>query len=542
MKAAVLLPILFCLPAARAASPDAADLVRQGIASYEAGDYPAAARAFRSADVARPDDPRIAFDMATAEAAAGDADKAVELFRQAALARDQRLAAESHYNLGTLAAGQARALFGEAPQNATPEVRQKGLGLLGQAVAHYRDCLDVDEHHAAARHNLETIRLWIKHMEALWAQRDRRKQRDEMGLLEFLAMIEARQRELRLTAKALESEPDSPRRRQELSTAQTAQRLLGEEIEPLKEKIAAALEPQQPPGQAGIPPTPSADAEKAAQVLARLADDAGTAMSAAADRLAGGDAAKAVERQTGAVDKLDQIYLGVVPFVQLVQRAIATQQGLIDEVTPAAEEPDDNKDVDLADPAWNQGLLARWAEILPAKAQQELEQIESGSAAAAGTPAGSSPAGQGPDPEAIAKQLEGIKQSLQKAVELGSKVHEAAADAAARLDDKKPALALPAQEESLKLLKEIADPLPKQDQQQGDDQKDQKQDNQSQQQQQQQQGQQQGQPQDQQPRDLSEQQAEAVMRKVRERQRERDEMQKQLQRFLSRPGEVERDW
>ena len=55
--------------------------------------------------------------------------------------------------------------------------------MLVEAIGHYRDCLRLDAGHADARFNLETLRLWIKHMEALWAERDRQQKRDETDLL-----------------------------------------------------------------------------------------------------------------------------------------------------------------------------------------------------------------------------------------------------------------------------------------------------------------------------------------------------------------------
>ncbi len=165
--------------------------VRDGIRQFQAGDMKTAGKAFAEADVARPDDLRIAFDRACVYAATGDSDKARELLQQAALSRDVTLAVGAHYNLGCLVADQARAVFGQKPVEATREQRSQGLGLLAAAVGHYRDCLRLDAEHAEARHNLEVIRLWIKHMQSVWQERDRQQTRQEMNLLEFLAMLES---------------------------------------------------------------------------------------------------------------------------------------------------------------------------------------------------------------------------------------------------------------------------------------------------------------------------------------------------------------
>jgi len=534
-KPALALLALLLMPVpALAGLRDAAQKVKQGVRHYNEQDYTAAAKAFAEADVAQPDDPQIAYDRACAMAAAGDVDKATELYQQAALSPDRTLATRCYYNLGCLAAAKARGLFGEKPEEAAPQVRQEGLGLLASAVGYYRDCLKLEENHTDARHNLEVIRLWIKHMQALWEERDRQKQREEMNLLEFLMMIEARQRELRASSRSMVAAPDSPQRRQALTTTESSQRSLAEEIEPLKEKIAGELQqPQQAPGTpSGPAATPApADVEKAVNILTGLADETAQAMIAAADQLDAGPPGEAVKQQAAALEKLDQIYMVVVPFPNLVQRAIATQQGLIEQVAPIVEEPDQQDQIDFGEAAWNQRFVARWGQVLGPKAEQGLKHLETMDPAAMAAAVPGGPRGGAPDPEALKQQMEGLKQSMEKAVELAPKVQELADEAAADLEQEKPADALPKQEEALKLLKEIADPLPKQDQQQDQQQQDQQQSDQEQQQQQKQQQ-----------RDLSKQQAESVLRKARDRQRERREMEKQLQRYLYRPGQVEKDW
>jgi hypothetical protein len=525
---------------------EAAEKVRQGIAHFRAGEYQKAVRAFQEADVALPENPRIAFDQACALAARGDAEKAADLLIKAALARNRPLAARSHYNLGGLAAQKAQAVFGEKPREAPPEVRDEGMALLAEAVGHYRDCLALDENHADARHNLEVIRLWIKHMQAVWQQRDRQKERDELGLLEFLLLIESRQRELRLAAQAIAGEADSPRRRQALVTLEDSQRTLADEIEPLKEKIREVLKPDPGAGQPGpagagaqgaLSLSPE-EAEKAIELLSGLANDARRAMSTAADLLHGGSVAEAVDSQTEAVEGLNQLYVAVVPFASLLQRAIAAQEGLVDRVAAVVEDPKLDQPPDLHESAWDQRIVGGWAEALGPKAEHQLKGLEGldPSAMAAAAPSGQA------DPEAMKEQIEGLKRSMQKAVELGPQVKTLADEAAAHLGEKKPTEALPKQEEALKLLEEIAEPLPKQNQeQQGDQNQDgQQQDDESQQQQQS--GNDQPERQDRRPQDLSRRQAEAVLRKVRDRQRDRRRLDQELQEYLYRPDAVEEDW
>jgi len=549
----ILLGLLAVPGVVSAGSGDAADKVERGIKHYSAGDYKAAAAAFAEADVAQPDDPRIIFDRACVYAAAGDVERAVELFQTAALSPDPALAARCHYNRGRLAAGKAQAVFGERPEDASAEIRQEGLQLLIQAVGHFRDCIEMEPDHADARHNLEVIRLWIKHMQSLWQERDRQKQRDEMNLLEFLLSVEARQRQLRATGKLLVAQLDSPKRRQALSAAGTSQRSLAEEIGPLKEKIAQMLAaPQQAPGQpaagpsAGTPLPPSSsqpDSQDAAGLLNTLADEVAQAMLSAAGELDGRRPADAVKSQTDAVAKLDEIYKIVVPYPRLLRRALDTQQELVDRAAPAEETPEETPDAqspqehpreDIEGLAWTQGFVAGWSGSLVPKAEQGLEGLKSGAPSA-----GKDPRQTSSDAKSGEKQIEGLRQSMQKAVELGPKVQALTAEAASDLQNRKPADALPKQQQALKLLKEIAEPLPKQqqkNQQNQDEKKKEREKNKPQKKDQQQEKQQRK------PRDLSKEQAKALFRKVRRRQDERQKLRKQAQQYFSSPAKVERDW
>ena len=202
----LLAALLMTLPLAADAfgsSREASRRVAEGLRFYQARDYKAAAQAFAEADVALPENATIAFNRACVHAAQGESEKASGYFQTAAASRDQKLAADSHYNLGCVAVAQARSLFGKAPEEAAPEARDQGMRLLGEAVGHYRDCLQMDAGHEAARRNLEILRLWIKHMREVWADRDRQKRREEMDLLEFLDMIQTEQQRLRGMAKAL---------------------------------------------------------------------------------------------------------------------------------------------------------------------------------------------------------------------------------------------------------------------------------------------------------------------------------------------------
>ena len=540
--------------------------VREGIRLFSAGDFDAAGKAFTEADVAEPENPTITFDRACALRASGDIDKAKELFQEASLARDGGVASRSHYNLGCLSAEQGRAALGDDPVAASPEQRQQGMSLLLAAVGSYRDCLRLDEDHADARHNLELIRLFIKHIQSQWEQQDREKAREEMNLLEFLAMIEQRQTALRSTVRVLNDEPDSPQRRQTTSEAAESQAELKEEIEPLKEKITAEFQAvqQAQAGNAPLGQTPPDDsqAQQAQKLLTQLADEAGGLMADAVSRIEATEFGDAGQKQREVLDRLNQIFMAVAPFSNVLQRATEQQEQLTvnsealtasegEEDTAESDQPDSETDVkaDFPELQWKQGQVTDWSRMLSLKAQAELPGVESQlqSVQSQGQPPQATPPDDGtanphggqPDQSA---QLEAMKQSLEKAIELGPKVVEHSTAAADSLNESDIPGALPDQQEALKLLREIAEPLSQQNQpqdnQQDGDGNDQNQDQQQSQSQTQRDNQNQQRQQGQTPQER----AMSVLRKARERERQHRDLQKQVQQIIGDRVRVDRDW
>ncbi len=576
--------------------------VREGIGHFRSGDYEASAQAFSEADVAEPENETIQFDRACALAASGDAEKAQELFRQTSLSQDALLAAQSHYNLGCLAASTARAILGDDPAATAPQQRPEAISQLMAAVGHYRDCLRIDQDHEDGRYNLELIRLFLKHIQALWEQQDREKSREEMGLLEFLAMIEQRQTEIRTITGALGGEPDSPQRRQAAQETADSQRELYQEIEPLQDKIHEQFQQaaqSQPPGAGSDPNQTSApsQAEQAEQLLSQLANEAGKLMLQAAAAIDESTFESARITQKDSLDRLNQIFMAAAPFANVLQRATDRQRDLVatseqilgdtrgDETEEStansvANTPDDassdpaasasgqsnsaTPDADFPEVGWQQSRVTDWSRMLSLKAEAELPSLEAQQQALAQADESAETTPQ-PDPDADqteqqssqpdpAQQLEALKQSMQKAIELGPQVEEHSSSAVQHIQDESIQDASPDQQAALRLLEEIAEPLSQQDQdqqQQGDDQNEQQQQDQQQQDQQQQDQQQQDQQQQEQQQQQQEEQqnerspqerAMSALRRARERERQHRDLQKQMQQIIGGRIPVDRDW
>ncbi|MBI4566198.1 MAG: VWA domain-containing protein [Planctomycetes bacterium] len=498
---------------------DAGDKVCQGIAQFKEGKLGEALKLFTDADWAKPGDLVIAFNRAAVLQAKGDVEAARTLYLSAASAKSPELAARAHYNLGTLEAQKARAHFGEKPQETPPDKREEGVALLQQAVRHFRSCLELQPDHVDARHNLELIRLWLKHMADVWARKDREKQREEMDLLTFLEMLMHTQRGLQSGVEALEKTVDSPMKREGLRRAVVAQQQLADEIEPLKKKIGEALRP--PEGQPDSEPR-----HQAQKILEGWADEAGEAMKKAASDLNVQQWESGRDAQARALEALERIWLAAAPFEKVLSRAIQVEKSVVERTTPLVEE----KDLpDLKPLIRDQAQVRDFAAALPPKAEQGLQALQA------------RPEPQGQDEQEKEKQrqqLDALRQAYQKAIELGPRIQEQAEGARSDLETAQPKEALPKEEEALKLLREIENLLPKDQQQQDpqNDQKDQQDQKDDSKDQTKNQDQQQKKP------EPSQQRAEALLRKVKERERDYREKQKELQGVIRGRVPVERDW
>ena len=231
-------------------------------------------------------------------------------------------------------------------------------------------------------------------------------------------------------------------------------------------------------------------------------------------------------------------------------RALGTEQRLVDEHHPPgakrAPASPTGPSADAAESAWNQDFVTRYSEVLTPLAKEGLKRLQG--MPAAPPPLATSPSKPGSgspsvSAEELQAQREGLKRSMERAVELAPKVEKLSGEAAVLLRDRKPDEALPKQQEALKLLKEIAQPLPKQGQQQEPNEEKQKKQDQDKRDQKQEANRDQKQPDPkQQQQEASQQQTEAAIRQVQERQQKRQEMEKQLRRYQSSPGKVDKDW
>ena len=299
--------LVACFPGiSRADNP--AQAVREGLRSYGKGEFDKARDRFAAAreqlDNADASKAAIAaFDLACASHRKGDVAQAREWYLKAGLAHDKGLAASAHFNLGTLAAEEARRLAGEHPESVAADKRPEILDQLKAAVASFRHCLELQPDNPRARRDIELVRQWIKYYSDRWQAHDLEKRHQETNLVAFLEFLIETQRALRESVKALTATATAD----DFAEPKRLQEELQEEITPLKEKIKAELAPQQT-GKAGTPQGNPSEIEKGIVLLQDWADAAGEKMSSAAHHLGERQAGPAAADQQSAIDELEKIW------------------------------------------------------------------------------------------------------------------------------------------------------------------------------------------------------------------------------------------
>ena len=304
--------------------------------SYGQGDFEKARDRFASAreqfDSADAGKAAIAaFDQACACHRKGDLAQAREWYLKAGLAHDNDLAATAHFNLGTLAAGEAGRLAGEHPENVPSEKRQEIVDQLKAAVVSFRHCLDLQPDNSQTRRDIELVRLWIKYYTDRWQARDREKRRQETNLVAFLEFLIETQRALRESVKALTATAPADA----FAEPKRLEDELQEEIPPLKEKIKSELAPQ-PSGGGSAPQASSRELEQGIKLLQDWATAAGDKMSSAAKHLDNRQASGAGADQQAAIDELEKIWDAVIPFHPLLARDLAEETQIARSLAPVS--------------------------------------------------------------------------------------------------------------------------------------------------------------------------------------------------------------
>jgi Ca-activated chloride channel homolog len=559
--------------AARADNPDEA--VREGLRWYSSNEFDKARELFTTAreQFDRGDAAKAAiaaFDEACALHRKGDVAGAREAYLKAGLAHDKELAAAAHFNLGTLASEEARRLAGDHPENVAPDKRQEILDQLKSAVASFRHSLELQPASASARRDIELVRQWVKYYTDQWRARDREARRQGMNLVAFLEFLIENERALKESVQALPATAPVDA----FAELKRLQDELEEEIGPLKEKIRAELQPQQPGG-GTAPQGHSQDVEQGITMLQGWADAASKHMSSAAHRLNERQAGPAAGDQQSAIDELEKIWEAVIPFHPLLARDLADQtlvaQSLQPVPSPDAKpengEPSNKKEPgrektapvrqqpsaggghpslgtegeDLGRLAETQERTLRRTRLLKLKAEAELARVQESptpDAAQKGndTQSGKSSPSDPAAPKSKPVDPAQVKAGYQKAIELAPQAVGQMEKAGKALKQKDRPAAYPPAEEARKILEAIQKAQPPKDQQ---DQKQQDQDKKKEDQQEQDRKDQQKQ--DQKKQDQEQKKQDQEQKKQDQEQKKQDQEQKKQDQEQKKQDESKAD-
>ena len=503
-----------------AAGQSVVERSREAVRKYERADFEAAERLFAEARRAEPDNRRHAFNHGCALAAQGRLDEALPLFREAANGDRPELAARAQFNVGGVLVAQALQLVGDDPLAADPETRQAAEALCEQAVVAYRQCrelsaddgVDGDEdgdedagHADTAGDNLERVRIWLDQTRRAWRQHDRRQRRSDSNLFEFLRVLQDENAQVRRQSATLVDQWPSPRRRQAAFEQADSQRQTADELDHLQRKFREAFAPPAGAG-ASVPPPrdnrqPAADEPRIRAWVGDRIAQCRAAMQRAALHLEAGEPASAFAAQTAADDELNELFMAVAPFHDLLRRAIGRQEQLVSQGQGArggqgagTQSPGSTEDdpLTIVEPARAQQRVTLWSKALREKAVDQLSRLprqprgprrgreapvlpeepelleEPGQPGNSGrvsdAPVGSAP---------TTPQDDASRKAWEAAVELTPEIEQRSAEAVVDLNRQDSSSALPKQQRALELLRQIASslpPPPQQDQQKQDQQ------------------------------------------------------------------------
>lgn len=569
------------------------ETLNRAVDRLERGEVDAAVLLFDEADALLPDQPLVKFGRGVAEQARGELDVAETNYSAAAHGGDALATAWARYNLGTVEVEHAKVAFGGPPEDAVGEAREAGTTGIERAIAEFRAALRVDPTFDDARYNLELLRVWLKHIRDVWARKDAEKQDQEQpdqppdpvklleGLLDDQLGLDDELREHPDTSVDL-----APRQAELAPRATEVEELVRGMVEQSAAQMTESLSAQ---GQLG--PNGELPAEAEAQLRAvydalvqPLADSVG-AIGRASEALAAGDSDAARVDQDAARSAFATVWSGLADVPKALERAISVEDQVI-------ERTDEHLAAGAAaSPAAvgtrvRQEFVAVAATVLAAKAEGTLRQVEQ--ALAQPVPDELDDAARQQMDQQRA-QAEALVPMLEKAVENGPKIPPLVTEAAGHLDAARYAEARTTEEEIRRLLEEIRELQPPEEQdpeqqpdesQDENDQKDEQDEQDDEQQDQEEDQEQQDQekqdqekdddpsdekdPQEQDPKDdenepdeppddgsepkpsdpekRSPQQVMQLLQKALDREKELKEKEKALERLLAVPVPVEKDW
>lgn len=491
------------------------------------------------------EEPSIALVRGSARLALGERDEAKKAFERAADGSDPNTTLRARYNLGSIESAAAKELLGEHPEAAEGETRTNALAALDRARDHFRAALQLDADHADARHNLELLRLYVKSLKDAWRKADEAKKEQEKQDEPWLDQLErlGKDHESVLAEAVVASTPES------LTALAVRERAIAEELPLVVDKLKTQFDAPPPPTPGGPPPQEKSEEQKQAEVklLEAIAAIQERSESLASELEAPTPNVESLSEGLAFVDDgLAGSFLLLAPYERILKRGIGWQESYVKVAKGEANLAPNHQ-------ARQQSRLGPLAELLVEHAKRELPQLQQ-------TPPPTLPEGLDEKQRAEAEKqlekqkaaLEGRIESMKRAIEKAPSIPPLAADAATAFGKAEPATALPHAEAIEKILKEIAEPLQSDDQdqdgdsKQDDSEKDEKKDESKPEESKPQDSQQESKPDESKaepkPQELTQEQIEELLKQAMDREKEFEKKKRELLKGLAVPVKVEKDW
>lgn len=450
---------IIAMSTASDAFADDSATIEKGLRQYEQLDFEKASETFGKAGAslrdAKSNEQHIAyFDQACAEHRLGNRNKAIELYLQAAMARDRSLAARANFNLARVHVDSAKDIW----QNGSPilekkEDREKLVDEATKAIAAYRSSLELDPNATPSKKNIEIVRQWLKVVTDQWNEHDLNKRRNETDLVQFLDYMQTTQNEILSASTKLEDLYQLDQH----AELKLLQESLMEEFPFLNDKIQEAVNPSEQAPQSKISDEEKKEVQKVIDLMLGWSDTSRDYMKTASASLGRFRASESLEKQQLALDELDKIWNAVSPLELTLQRAIAEQRKIVASLEPFENDSTDEQIENRTVRDQNR-VLARAITLQP-KAESMLAELSTTDSTNENSP-------QQTENVMPPEQKEELKKFLQKATELSPKAVMEIRSAIESLNQNNGEKAFVHAKEAQRLLEEIKKEQPKNDEKQ----------------------------------------------------------------------------
>ncbi len=296
------------LPAVSLLAQSAAQIVKEGNQSYQAGNYDEALKQYQQPLLEGPEDPVIQYNKANCFYKLDDLEQAMNLYREvSAESKDMELVARAKFNLGNC-------YFQQGMKQRDSDL-QKAVEAFTTSIHQYREVLKIHPDDAEATHNIAVIRLIMKDIvDQLKKQQEQQKQQQQQqDLAEKIKKLLERQTALAQQTGQLPQNP-ADQKQEDFNQFAEQQKTLRKDTADAQTEAQQMMQQQeqaqaqaQQNGQATPDPNTAQKMEQNRKILETVNSELGQAtqhQQSAADQLHQTQPQPALEAENAAIENL----------------------------------------------------------------------------------------------------------------------------------------------------------------------------------------------------------------------------------------------